>query len=132
MNLSVTITIVERLQAIHAKARKAAEDRLSHAAAGIRKDARASLRRAKGASEPGSPPHSRRGRLRNAIIFAVDKPNLTAVIGPRADLAGTSGAAHEFGGEYKGQHYPPRPFMAPAMKGRLEQFAGSFAGSIGE
>lgn len=132
MNFSIKVTIIERLHAIQAAAHKAAADKLAHAAAGIRKDARALITRSKFASSVGTPPHTRRGQLRNAIIYQVDKPNLTAIIGPRVEVAGTAGAAHEFGGSYKGQQYPQRPFMAPAMTGRLAQFAGSFAGSIGE
>ena len=126
------VKVTEHLKKVAEAARKASLDRLRRAAAGIRKDAQASIENAPGPSAPGSPPHSRRGQIRNAIIYDVDADNLSAVIGPRASRVGQSARAHERGGEFKGTEYPARPFMEPAMVGRLESFAGSFSGSIGD
>ncbi len=105
---------------------------LGHAAASIRKTAMAEITNAEGPSEPGTPPHSRRGQLRRAIKFDVDKASETAVIGPEASIVGEAGAAHEFGGEFRGQDYPERPFMEPALEANVDRFASEWAGSIGE
>lgn len=91
---------------------------LAHAAATIRLVARRSIRQRKDPklhSPIGSPPFTHTKRLRNAIMYAVDRFRTRAVIGPAKRIVGTSGAAHEFGGEYKGRRYPKRPFMGPAL-----------------
>jgi hypothetical protein len=88
---------------------------LSKAAFQIFKDAQASIEPSPEASPPGSPPHTRRGQLKRAIRYDVDKSAGIAVIGPRESMVGTSAEAAEFGGEYKGQQYPKRPFMGPAL-----------------
>jgi phage gpG-like protein len=127
---------------IEAAATKAAFENIGHAAASLRKDAIASIIQAEGASAPGTPPHThtggltkkgkvRRGKLQRAITFDVDKAKESAVIGPRESVVGASAAAHEFGGSYKGQSYPERPFMGPALTRAESRFAASFAGSIG-
>ena len=105
---------------------------LSHAAAAIRIQARHSIRKSKKKSQAGTPPNTRRGKLRGAIKYAVTKAPLSAVIGPDVANVGTSATAHEFGGKYKRQHYDKRPFMGPALakvKPRLPSFwAGSVKG----
>jgi len=88
---------------------------LGHAGAAIRLQAKHSIKKSKKASQTGSPPNTRKGRLRNAIKYAVTKTPPSAVIGPDVDVAGTSGKAHEFGGRYKKEHYDKRPFMGPAL-----------------
>lgn len=93
---------------------------LAHAAALIRKIARRSIRRRKdpaAASPAGRPPFThRRGRgLRDAIRFAVDRYKTRAVVGPAHSVVGAAGAAHEFGGEYRGDQFDKRPFMGPAL-----------------
>jgi hypothetical protein len=115
---------------------------LSHAAASIRKAEIESITPAtrNRPSPPGTPPHTRfraskRGKplvgvLPAAIIYVVEGD--VALIGPRFSVAGSSGAAHEFGGEYKGALYPARPFALPALKKTLNRFAASWAASIGE
>jgi hypothetical protein len=106
---------------------------LGHAAARISKDAKASLERAEGPSAPGTPPHTHRGAyLRRAIRFDNDRKAQEAVIGPMESIVGTAGSAHEHGGEYKGQTFPERPFMVPALEQNLDRFASEWAGSIGE
>ena len=121
-----------------------------HAAASIRKNARSSIKSAppetrtrarrrrgqivararSGASRPGTPPYTRRGALRRAILWDVNEQS--AIIGPRQTVVGLSAAAHEFGETYKGTDYPERPFMQPALEQALPRFADSWAGSIGE
>lgn len=125
------VQFVDQTSRVMAAAEKAAFRNFGHAAAAIRKSARESLVKAEGPSEPGSPPHTHRGQfLKRAILFAADKEG--AVIGPRESVVGQAGSAHELGGEYKGQQFPQRPFMVPALTANLDRFAQEWAGSIGE
>ena len=105
---------------------------LGHAAASIRKTAIESIIVAEGPSEPGTPPHTRRRQLKRAIKYDVDKAAESALIGPEASIVGEAGAAHEFGGEFRGEEYPERPFMEPALEANVDRFASEWAGSIGE
>lgn len=116
------------------KVRKASDDaayrNFGHAAASISKAVKASIIRQRGPSLPGQPPATRKGLLRRAVRFFADKQG--AVIGPMKTIAGTVGAAHEFGGAYKGEDFDQRPFMYPALEQAAPRFAGSWRGSIGE
>ena len=101
---------------------------VDHAAAAIRLRAWYSIRKSAKKSRVGTPPNSRKGRLRKALKYAVSKSpsdGVSAVIGPDVARVGTSGQAHEFGGRYKKQHYQKRAFMGPALenvKPRLPAF----------
>lgn len=121
---------------VKAAADTAAFRNLGHAVASISKDVKASLEKADGPSPPGKPPHTHRGTfLRRAVRFASEPPSSpvkSAVVGPMASVVGTSGAAHEFGGDFKGTDLPERPFMEPALMRALPRFADSWKGSIGE
>jgi hypothetical protein len=103
---------------------------LGHAGAALRLQARHSIKKAKKASQAGSPPNTRKGRLRNAIMFAVSKSPPWGVIGPDVDVAGTSGQAHEFGGRYKKEHYDKRAFMGPALEKVRPRLPAFWAGSV--
>lgn len=103
---------------------------LAHAGAAIRLQARHSIRKSKKKSRTGTPPNTRKGRLRNAIKYAVTKSPLSAVIGPDVEVAGTSGRAHEFGGRYKKEHYDQRPFMGPALEKTKDRLPAFWRGSI--
>lgn len=81
-------------------------------------------------SSPGSPPNTRFGQIKRSIVYFAAKGE--AVIGPRFSIVGESATAHEFGGNFKGEDYPARPFMGPALDSNLTKFGSSFAGSIGE
>jgi len=89
---------------------------LGHAAALVRMTARRSIRRRKGPSRPGKPPHTKRGLLKRAIAYAVTPDKQEAVIGPSFNVAGQFGAAHEHGGRFGRESFPLRPFMGPAME----------------
>ena len=117
-------------KAVTDAADKAAFKHFGHAAARIRKDAVASIQTSPNPSPPGSPPHTRRQQLPRAIAFDATKTG--AVIGPRFSVVGDAGHAHEFGGMFRGENYPERPYMAPALEQNLERFAGEWQGSIGE
>ncbi len=65
-------------------------------------------------SEPGSPPRTT-GALRDAIKFEVAKQKDDVIIGPDSGNVSNVGKAHEFGGSFRGQNYPKRAFMGPAL-----------------
>jgi len=72
---------------------------LSRAGAFIRQTAKTSIRRRKGVSLPGSPPHSHTGLLKKFIFFGYDPRSDSVVVGPeklpkRDDVPNTL----EFGG----------------------------------
>jgi hypothetical protein len=82
------------------------------------------------ASPAGSPPHSRSGQLKRAIGYDVDKAQQCAVIGPRESMVGTSAMAQEFGGLYKGEEYPERPFMGPTLEKDANLLPAFWSGEI--
>ena len=96
----------------------------------LRTVARRSIRKRKKPSAAGSPPSTQTRRLRNAILFHVYRGEGKAIIGPTANIVGPSGAAHEFGGTYKGDKFDRRPFMGPALDVTRPQAAGFFAGEF--
>lgn len=89
---------------------------LFKAGAAVRTVAMKSIRRSKRPSRAGQPPRTRKGRICRAIVFAVDLDRQSVVIGPMASRVGQSAKAHEYGGKYKKQTFPARPFMGPARK----------------
>lgn len=89
---------------------------LRRSGAYIRKAARHKVSRSENASPPGSPPHTRRGLLKNALLFGVDKQRRSVVIGPAESIIGVAMYAHEFGGRYRQQRYPKRPLMGPTLE----------------
>lgn len=142
-SVSATFQLVTFFERIAKAVEKEKYNSLSHAAASIRKAEIESIQRAKGPSEPGTPPHThfkgrgrtkkgkpRMGRLPAAILYDVEGER--AVIGPRESVVGTSASAHEFGGEYKGQVFPQRPFARPALEKNLDRFAADWQYSLGE
>lgn len=78
--------------------------------------AKGKIQRSRKASPAGQPPATRRGLIRRAIRYQVAEDRRSVVIGPAYSMVGTAGAAHEFGGRYKGETYPKRPFMGPALE----------------
>jgi phage gpG-like protein len=140
--IGLAVTIASNFQKVEQSADKASFKNLGHAASRIRKDAIDSVVPSDEPSKPGTPPHTRnrvskkgkqlKGQLQRAIVFSHDKEKQEAVIGPRESIVGESAAAHEFGGDYKGQDFPIRSFMGPALTANLDRFASDWAGSIGE
>jgi len=88
---------------------------LGHAGAGIRLRARRSIRRSESPSQPGHPPHTRKGQLKRALLYAVERSDERVVVGPTYEIVGRSAMAHEFGGRYRRERYPKRPLMGPAL-----------------
>lgn len=103
---------------------------LGHAGAAIRLVARRSIKKAKNPSAAGTPPHTRKGRVKNAIKYAVSPDKQSVVIGPDVNVAGTSAKAHEFGGRYRNEQYDRRPFMGPALQKTKERLPAMWAGSV--
>ena len=81
----------------------------------VRRVAVNSVHRSKKASAAGTPPHTRRGLLKNSILFGVEGDGRSVVIGPAKSFVGISMTAHEFGGMYRGRKYPKRQLMGPAL-----------------
>jgi len=128
--IGLSVKTTDNTKAVIEAVDKAAYRSLSHAAASIRKEAIASVEKSAGASPTGTPPHTRRGRLKRAITYDATKES--AVIGPRRSRFGTALQAHEHEGMrvYKGQRFPSRPTMFPAMTRNLQRFAASWAGEV--
>lgn len=81
----------------------------------VRRVAANSVHRSRSASAAGTPPHTRRGLLKNSILFGVEGDGRSVVIGPARSFVGISMTAHEFGGMYRGRKYPKRELMGPAL-----------------
>jgi hypothetical protein len=119
-----------RIATLRKKAKQGNITSLGHAGAAIRLTARRSIRRRKKASLEGTPPNTRRGQLKRAIVYSVEKNRGLVVIGPQKDVVGTAGKAHEFGGRYRREHYPKRPFMGPALAKVKDRLPSRWANSI--
>ena len=119
------------------RAVKRAEIRgISHAAAAIRLYAARSIRRSprNRPSRPGTPPRTRRGLLSKSILYALleESGTPTAIVGPSFNLVGLSGKAHEFGGAFRGNDYPARPYMRPALSVIASRLPSFFVDSVNE
>jgi len=114
------------------KVRKAAKHAsvksFGHAGALIRKVARQSIKRSPTPADAGAPPHTRKGQLKRAILYAAGKD--AVVVGPDAGIVGTSGSAHEFGGRYRRNRYEKRPFMGPALEKAKDRLPRTWANSV--
>jgi hypothetical protein len=71
---------------------------LGGAAAYVMKVAKRKIKQSEKPSKKGRPPHTRRGALRRAIVFAVNENGEFALVGPSADLFSNIAKYHEFGG----------------------------------
>jgi hypothetical protein len=103
---------------------------LAKAAYRVFRDAQSTIEKSPDPSEPGKPPHTRRGMLPKAIRYQVDYTIPDAIIGPVGSVIADIGQLHEFGGEHYGHQYPERPFMRPALQRELDDFTGGFSGSF--
>lgn len=131
--ISADAQVQPRMDRVQRSADRATFQNLHHAAFAISRDAKASIEKSGEPSEPGSPPTTRgKGgkNLRGAIF--TDANMESAIIGPRASFVGDVGEAHEFGEDRKGDSFPERRFMQPALERNLDRFAYGMRGSIGE
>lgn len=111
-------------------AQRASFANLGHAGAAIRLTASRSIRRGKKPSLPGSPPNTRRGQMRRAIRYAVEKNRNRVVIGPEHSIVADAGRAHEFGGSFRHERYQRRPFMGPALEKNIDRLPKLWAASV--
>ena len=96
-----------------ARIARAGRDILRRAGAYVRRVAQRKVVTSPKPSTPGQPPHSRKGLLKRAILFASDGDR-SVLVGPGFNFVGAS--AHEFGGKYRRERYPKRPLMGPSLK----------------
>lgn len=115
---------------VQSRAKQANFRGLGHAGGAIRLTARRSIRRGKKPSPAGSAPHTRRGQLKRAIVYAVQKDKQSVVVGPTHEIVGPSAMAHEFGGKFRGEQYDRRPLMGPALEKNLDRLPKLWAGSV--
>jgi hypothetical protein len=112
-------------------AKKAAYKNLGHAAASLRKEAIASIKKDRGPSPAGEPVHTRQGLAKRALLYAVDKEAEEAVVGFSAAVVDEAMAAHELGEPHKGTDFPKRPTIGPALERNASRLAETFEGTIG-
>ena len=130
LDVKVRAKTASRFQRVAKRAKQRSSENLGHAGAAIRLTARRSVRKRKGRSPAGTPPHTHTRRLPRAIKYAVEKAHSVVVVGPDVESFGTAGAAHEHGGEFRGEHYQRRPFMGPALEKTKDRLPRLWAGSV--
>lgn len=111
----MNVKIVSNIEAVLKRAREGTFKTLGYIGGTVRKIAQNSIKIDPEPSAPGSPPHSRKGLLKKAIVYAVDREQQNVVIGPTVNVIGDAGSPHEHGGDFRGKPYPARPFMGPAL-----------------
>jgi hypothetical protein len=102
--IGVRVAQRDNSKRVLAKTKAASFRSLAHAGAAIRLTARRSIRTRKKASPPGTPPHTRKGAFRRAILYAVEKKEQRVVIGPSLDLISSIGREHEYGGRIRARN----------------------------
>lgn len=123
--------VVDRFGVVKGRAKFGTFTSLKAAGAVIRTISSRSVKVSKRASAPGRPPNTRRRALSKAILFALEG-DYRVLIGPSADLISTAGSAHELGLVFRGNHYPERPFMRPALLKVQDQIPSIWRDSIRE
>jgi hypothetical protein len=115
---------------------------LSRAGAFIRTTAKHSIRKRKGTSPPGKPPHSHVGLLRNLIFFGYDERTDSVVVGPVGFKRSSAPNVLEFGGtttvvrRRRGKlvkrraRVAKRPYMAPALEKERPKLPKLWANSV--
>jgi phage gpG-like protein len=126
--IGMALKIIDETEQVKQAVDKSTYKNLGHAAASIRKDANATIERSPEPSRPGRPPHTRRGQAKRALRYAVE--NDMAVIGFSASVVGEAMAAHEFGGQYKGEDFPERPTMGPTLEKDADKLPGFWSGEV--
>lgn len=128
------------IRAMDAATRRA----LTKVGAFIRTRAKTSIRKRKGVSRPGQPPHSHVGTLRRLLFFALGPDRKSVVVGPARFGAGKAPSRLEFGGKAiriskhqsgkRGRRrivrYRKRPFMGPALEAELPAIPSRWRNSL--
>ena len=110
---------------------------LSRFGAFVRRRAQTSMRRTGAVSQPGSPPSSHAGQLRDLLYFAWDGSSRSVVIGPTPFKDVVAPKLLEEGGtiidRLRGRSvrkvYRTRPFMKPAFDAELAKMPQGFKDS---
>lgn len=105
---------------------------LRHAGGAIRLAARRSVEAKEGPAPVGHAPYTRKPRrlLKESILYALDKHNTTVAVGPSFRFVGRSASAHEFGKRYRGDDYPKRALMGPALRKVANRLPKMWRGSV--
>lgn len=103
--MPATFSVQKDFNKVLRAAERANDWALRRAGAYVRGIAQHSIGKSKQSSAPGEPPKTRKGLLKKAIIFAVDKKGVNVLIGPSASWIGKIGATHEFGGTESPKQY---------------------------
>ena len=117
-------------EAVKNAVRKGGVKSLRQAGAYVRKAARHAVKKSPRASNAGTPPHTRRGLLKNSILFGVEKQRMAVVIGPAHSFIGIAMTAHEFGGTFRRRKYPKRALMGPTLQKTAPQISKMWAESV--
>ncbi len=107
----------------------------------IRTTARRSMRRKRGRSRPGQPPHAHVGLLRDLLFFSYDSSTNSVVVGPVAiNKRSEAPAVLEFGGRTRKPYYwkgtssqitvRARPYMRPALRITRNELPGHWKDQI--
>lgn len=112
---------------------------LSKFGAFVRRGARSSIRKRKATSQPGSPPSSHVGLLKQNIFFVYERERSNVVIGPILLNKGTDAPALlEHGGSVTRRRrkkrvrmtYRPRPYMGPAFETEKSKLPAMWRDSV--
>jgi hypothetical protein len=129
-------------QAVTSRVDRATVRVLSKMGAFVRTRAKGSIRKRKRVSEPGSPPSSHTGQLKNFIFFAYEPQAKSVVVGPiklnmksanapsLLEFGGTSVVTDRKRGGGQVAIYRPRPFMQPALEAERDKFAGLWSNTV--
>lgn len=101
-------------------------------------DAKQSLVRGRGPSQPGKPPHNRTGAIKNFIRYAMDRSSKSVVIGPeylqrksKYAVQALEGGGVSISAKGRPIHVAARPFMGPAFdRTILSSVPSVFANSV--
>ncbi len=130
MRLSAMARIEQKWELIEADEKLRTIDSLQRAGQFVMRLTRASILTSK-KDKPapvGQPVRTRRGQIRRATLYEIEPQRRNVVVGPTFAQFADVGKAHEYGGWYRGEQFPARPFMTPALdraKSRLASFWGS-------
>lgn len=111
-------------------AKRANIDSITRAAAYTRTVIKRKIGRRKSPRAKGQAMTSRTGRATKSIVFAADKQNQTAIIGPTHRVVGRSLSAHEHGGKFKGDKFDKRPFAQPGLEAATPKLDSFWRGSL--
>jgi len=100
---------------------KAAAAGMARTAGYVRKVARNSMKKKRGAAPKGQPPHVHEGSLKKLLFFAQDLRQASTVIGPVAFSGSKVPGILEFGSGKIAKH----PYMRPAMEKAIPTMAQS-------